>query len=135
MPSVAQGKGKGHEKKGEGNSGNASSTETVQVRIFREQDKVIIRDYWAKQPNGLPPGLAKRGGDLPPGLEKQIKKNGQLPPGLEKKITPFPTDLEHRLPPLESGCRRVIYGSLGIILNNKQVVIDFFDLKHWAKAL
>ncbi len=35
---------------------------------------------------GLPPGLAKRGGNLPPGLQKHLMERGQLPPGLQKKL-------------------------------------------------
>ncbi|MGH8246109.1 MAG: hypothetical protein ACREUU_06730 [Gammaproteobacteria bacterium] len=35
--------------------------------------------------DGLPPGLAKRGGNLPPGLQRHIDRTGQLPPGLEKR--------------------------------------------------
>jgi hypothetical protein len=38
---------------------------------------------------GLPPGLAKRGGQLPPGLQKHLWKHGSLPPGLQKKIGPM----------------------------------------------
>lgn len=33
----------------------------------------------------LPPGLAKRGGNLPPGLQRQLDRRGHLPPGLEKR--------------------------------------------------
>ncbi len=36
----------------------------------------------------LPPGLAKRSGDLPPGLQRHIERTGQLPPGLEKRTAP-----------------------------------------------
>ena len=39
---------------------------------------------------GLPPGLAKRGGNLPPGLQKHLWKTGHLPRGLEKKARPYP---------------------------------------------
>ncbi len=46
---------------------------------------------------GLPPGLAKRGGDLPPGLQKQIDETGHLPPGLEKRD--LPPELFHRVHP------------------------------------
>lgn len=35
--------------------------------------------------NNLPPGLAKRNGNLPPGLQRHIDRTGHLPPGLEKK--------------------------------------------------
>src|SRR6185295_13695287 len=61
----------------------------VQVSFGRDSD--VIRQYYHGVPeSNLPPGLAKRGGDLPPGLAKQLKRNGHLPPGLEKKIYPFP---------------------------------------------
>jgi hypothetical protein len=36
--------------------------------------------------DGLPPGIAKRGGDLPPGLQKHIDRTGHLPPGHEKRM-------------------------------------------------
>lgn len=58
--------------------------------------------------NGLPPGLAKRGGNLPPGLEKHIQRTGQLPPGLQKKLTPAPRNLNRRLPGLPEIYRRPI---------------------------
>lgn len=38
------------------------------------------------QMQGLPPGLAKRGGNLPPGLQKHLMRHGQLPPGLQKRL-------------------------------------------------
>ena len=54
----------------------------------RQQVAIPYRTY-PNDPNyrtdsGLPPGLAKRGGNLPPGLEKK-RRAGNLPPGLEKK--------------------------------------------------
>ncbi len=45
---------------------------------------VFFLDQWGPG-QGLPPGLAKRGGNLPPGLERHVERSGQLPPGLEKK--------------------------------------------------
>ncbi len=124
---LAQGKGKGHNKV-KNSSGAMNQGSSVHVAVFGEHDKQVMFDYWMKQPGGLPPGLAKRQGDLPPGLEKQLRRNGHLPPGLEKKISPFPPDLERRLPPLLSDHRRVIYGSIGIILKNQNIVVDFFDM-------
>jgi hypothetical protein len=124
---LAQGKGKGH------NKDKTSSEATrqgnpVHAPFFGEHDKEVMSSYWTKQLGGLPPGLAKRQGGLPPGLEKHLRRDGHLPPGLEKKISPFPADLERRLPPLPSDHRRAIYGSIGIILNNKNIVMDFFDM-------
>ena len=113
--------------------------------VFTEAEDRIIRDYYArygygysnrgdaeheysgkghklhkkdkkgKKGKGMPPGLAKRDGDLPPGLQKQLERNGQLPPGLEKKALPY--DLERRLPPVPRGYERVI-------ADNKVVLIE-----------
>jgi hypothetical protein len=82
---------------------------TVDVQYgFGAHDREIITRYYTQRASGLPPGLAKRGGDLPPGLEKQLRRNGTLPPGLQKKIQPFPEALERQLSPLPTGYRRVI---------------------------
>lgn len=75
--------------------------------VFGSDDRVRISDYYAKH-SGLPPGLAKRDGDLPPGLEKQLQRNGTLPPGLRKRLRPLPVALERQLAPLPSGFRRGI---------------------------
>lgn len=40
---------------------------------------------WYGNSNDLPPGLAKRNGNLPPGLQKHLDRTGHLPPGLEKR--------------------------------------------------
>jgi hypothetical protein len=77
--------------------------------------------------SNLPPGLAKRGGDLPPGLEKQLKRNGHLPPGLEKKLYPFPVELERRLPPLPPEYGRAFIGGNAVIYNKStSIVVDIF---------
>ena len=120
----------GNKHKGkEARAGKHDSTR-VAVNIFVGGDREIIREYVAKYPQGgLPPGLAKRGGDLPPGLEKHLRKNGQLPPGLQKKVTALPLDLEGRLHPLEPGLRRGFLEGHAVIYNRKTaVVLDIFDL-------
>ena len=82
---------------------------TVDVQFgFGAHDREIITKYYTPPASGLPPGLAKREGELPPGLEKQLRRNGTLPPGLQKKIQPFPEALERQLSPLPTGYRRVI---------------------------
>ena len=53
---------------------------------FEARERDIITGYYANPSQGLPPGLAKRGGNLPPGLEKQLMRNGTLPPGLQKRL-------------------------------------------------
>lgn len=119
--SAPQGKGKGHQK------GEASSTGDTR---FRSQDTRLIVDYYHPA-SGLPPGLAKRNGDLPPGLEKQLRRNGKLPPGLQKKLEPFPQDLEVRLAPVPSGCRRVTLGTWALLIQDaSNVIMDVIDLAH-----
>jgi hypothetical protein len=77
---------------------------------FLPEERRIIENYYRSRVSskGLPPGLAKRGGQLPPGLQKHLEKNGRLPPGLQKRLEPLPRDLEARLPRLPGSWERVI---------------------------
>jgi hypothetical protein len=79
---------------------------------FSAEERRIIEDYYRKgkqsKKKGLPPGLAKRGGNLPPGLQKKLDRDGKLPPGLQKRLEPLPTDLDRRLPRLPEQWERVI---------------------------
>src|SRR5262245_40568605 len=84
-----KGKGKGHDKKDKGGDDDRGDAKYY----FRSQDREIVTTYYTKHSKGLPPGLAKRGGDLPPGLEKQLQRNGTLPPGLQKKLQPCPVEI------------------------------------------
>ena len=97
------------------------------VVVFAQQDRGVLHDHFLANPSGLPPGLAKRNGNLPPGLAKQLQRNGHLPPGLEKKIYPFPVELERRLQPLAPDCRRGFIGGRAIIYNSRtSVILDIF---------
>ena len=91
---------------------------------FSEHQQRLIRAYFRSGHGGrgLPPGLAKRGGDLPPGLEKQLRRNGTLPPGLQKRVEPFPVRLERQLPPLPRGASRVIVAGRAMVLINNTIV-------------
>jgi len=79
---------------------------------FTVEERRIIEEYYHRgkksKAKGLPPGLAKRGGNLPPGLQKKLERDGQLPPGLQKRLEPLPSDLSHRLPRLPEHWERVI---------------------------
>jgi hypothetical protein len=79
---------------------------------FLPEERRLIEDYYRQgkkgKAKGLPPGLAKRGGNLPPGLQKHLEKNGQLPPGLQKRLEPLPVDLDRRLPRLPEYWERVV---------------------------
>jgi hypothetical protein len=86
--------------------------DTKRPSYFLPEERRIIQEYYHKgkkgKQKGLPPGLAKRGGNLPPGLQKQLDKNGKLPPGLQKRLEPLPVDLDRRLPRLPEYWERVI---------------------------
>ena len=86
---------------------------------FRPEHHRVIRDYYLADPRGLPPGLAKRGGDLPPGLQKKLRRDGRLPPGLEKRLVPFPVELERRFPPLPPHYRRCFLGDRAIVYDER----------------
>lgn len=84
-----------------------------------EERRVIVEFYQESHKSGLPPGLAKRGGNLPPGLQKHLEKNGTLPPGLQKRVEPLPLELERRLPRIPEIWERVIIGQQIVLLDRR----------------
>ncbi len=90
---------------------------------FTVEERRIIEEYYHKatksKAKGLPPGLAKRGGNLPPGLQKKLERDGQLPPGLQKRLEPLPNDLSHRLPRLPEYWERVIIDRDVVLLDRR----------------
>ncbi len=107
--------GRGHEKNMHA-QGQAHGAHSLN---FTARDRDAILAYFRGGPSTLPPGLAKRGGNLPPGLEKHLERDGQLPPGLQKRFMPLPAGLERLLPPCPAGYRRGILGQDVLILNNR----------------
>ena len=93
----------------------------IDVRIG-DNDRALIENHYKKSKKhkkGLPPGLAKRGGNLPPGLAKRDK----LPPGLQGE--PLPSGLEGKLSPLPPNCVRVRVGQDIVLMDKKtRVVFD-----------
>ena len=121
---AAQGNGKGHNKHQNDQGQNQGGY--VQYG-FGPHDREVISSYYSNHTQGLPPGLAKRGGNLPPGLEKHLERNGTLPPGLQKKLEPCPAELERRLPPLPADYRRAVIGAHIVVVNrNTNVIVDVF---------
>src|SRR5690348_187782 len=91
---------------------------------FSDRDEDVIRGYFrSDRGRHLPPGLAKRNGDLPPGLEKQLRRDGTLPPGLQRRVDPFPYDLDRRLEPLPRGYSRVTLSGRAMILRDADSAI------------
>ncbi len=121
--SQGNGKGKGHNK-----NKDDQGEQGGYVRYgFGPHDREVISSYYSKHSQGLPPGLAKRGGDLPPGLQKQLERNGTLPPGLQKKLEPCPVELDRQLPPLPIDYRRAVIGAHLVVYNrNTNIVVDIF---------
>ncbi len=102
--------------------------EKGRLALFLPEERQIIREFFYGHTSGLPPGLAKRGGDLPPGLQKQLRRNGRLPPGLQKRLEPFPNELEIRLPKIPEIWQRVILGRHVILLDRRSSrILDIIE--------
>ncbi|HEY6936675.1 MAG TPA: hypothetical protein VI424_05955 [Terriglobales bacterium] len=96
---------------------------------FSDRERDVISDCMADSYRDLPPGLAKRGGNLPPGLERQLQRNGTLPPGLQKRVRLLPDQCEERLPRLPGGWARVVLGARIMLLDPDQRIVDIFWLR------
>jgi hypothetical protein len=122
-----QGRHLGQEKKAQGHAGEQGEQNEGRGKghdhayRLEAHERDTIFGYYANPSRGLPPGLAKRGGNLPPGLEKQLARNGTLPPGLEKRLKPLPVELERELPPLPAGCgcRRGVVGTNVVLIRTR----------------
>jgi hypothetical protein len=129
-PALGQGRGQGRGSgpdKTTGQGAKSGPDAVVVVKFgFSAHDREVITSFYTTHPSGLPPGLAKRGGDLPPGLEKQLRRDGALPPGLEKKLEPLPVALERQLSKLPADYRRVVLGAHLVVVNRQtNLVVDF----------
>ena len=119
--------GKGKDKPTAASGATATVAAGINIQIG-SRDRETIQKYFVANPAGLPPGLAKRGGDLPPGLDKQLKRNGSLPPGLQKKLEPFPGALERQIMRLPSGYSWFVLGAHVVITNKERTLIGDFAL-------
>jgi hypothetical protein len=107
--------------------GRRDDQDAYDALIFSERDQAKIRSYYrGGSGRGLPPGLAKRNGNLPPGLAKQVRANGSLPPGLQKRVEPFPADLDRQLPRLPAGYSRVMMDGRAMTVGSDNRIIDVF---------
>jgi hypothetical protein len=105
--------------------GLVQGLDTKRSARFLPEERRAIEDYYRraadnkKHKKGLPPGLAKRGGDLPPGLQKKLERDGQLPPGLQKRLEPLPVELDRRLPRLPENWARVVLDRDVILIDRR----------------
>ncbi|MEO0250451.1 MAG: hypothetical protein ABIN58_13190 [candidate division WOR-3 bacterium] len=121
---LADQKGK---RRGASAAGMTKSVNT-HVCVFWGKDRDLIRGYITGY-GMMPPGLAKRYGDLPAGLERQLRRNRHLPPGLDMRLHAFPIDLERRLSPLRPGLIRGVIGVHAVIVDKKTLLImDIFKI-------
>jgi hypothetical protein len=104
-------------------AGTKQSSKQTPIKGFAPRDRDIISSYYRNRQSSLPPGLAKRGGQLPPGLERQLNRNGTLPPGLQKHIEIFPSELDRQLPPLPAGYVRGLIGGSAVVVDRRSGAI------------
>lgn len=95
---------------------------SVDIR-FNDRDRQLINDYYGhhgkSRQKRVPPGLAKRGGNLPPGLAKRE----QLPPGLQGRG--LPQELDSSLSHLPDAYVRLKVGTDIVLMNrDTRVVFD-----------
>ena len=125
----AQGNSQGKAKDKPTAASGATATVAASINIqIGSRDRETISKYYTANPAGLPPGLAKRGGDLPPGLDKQLRRNGSLPPGLQKKLEPFPVALERQVMRLPSGYNWFVLGAHIVVVNKQTNLVGDFAL-------
>lgn len=100
----------------------------VTYPFFRDAEIKLILDFFRPGSGHLPPGLAKRG-SLPPGLQRQLRVTGALPPGIEKHLDPIPPELDRRLGPLPAGYRRLMVGSVALLVQDAtNLIVDLLDV-------
>jgi hypothetical protein len=114
-PMLGHGKAKG---KGGGAPPGWAEVEGHPAAFLPEERQLIITCFQGSA-SGLPPGLAKRRGQLPPGLEKHLQRYGMLPPGLQKRLQPLPATLEIQLPRLPDIWGRVIVGPHVLLIDRR----------------
>ena len=119
--------GKGKDKPTTASAATTTVAGSIHIEIG-SRDRETITRYYTAHPAGLPPGLAKRGGDLPPGLDKQLRRNGSLPPGLQKKLEPFPVALERQVMRLPSGYNWFVLGAHIVVVNKQTNLLGDFAL-------
>lgn len=93
--------------------------------VFRDRDRMLIRDYYHTNYRALPPGLAKQG-KIPPGHAFKMVRHQGIPPGIAWQS--LPSDLERRLSPLPDGYARIMVGAeVGILHTRTRVVLDVVE--------
>ncbi len=113
---------------GHSDGGRAPAKQAGAFPSFRDAEVRILLDYYRPGSGNLPPGIARKG-DFPPGIMKQVIRGKGLPPGLAAKLEPFPPALARQFPPPPPGYRRMICGTLALMLDDStNLVVDVVSL-------
>lgn len=124
---LGQGKGAG-KGKGWNEDAGAPAKKAVSHPSFRDAEIRILLDFYRPGSGNLPPGIARKG-EFPPGILKQIARGKGLPPGLANKLEPFPLPLARQFPAPPPGYRRMICGTLALMLDDStNMVVDVVNL-------
>ena len=95
---------------------NRGGDSNVSVVVFRDNDRVAFRDYFAR--NRI------TGQPLPPGIAKNLARGKPLPPGIAKKVAP--AGLIAVGPRLSPGVTMLIVGDRVVAVRNN-IVVDILS--------
>ena len=100
-----------------------------QYPFFTDAENRLIVDFYRPGSGHLPPSLQKRVGPAPAVPLKPLARGGTLPAALEQSVEPFPKDLDRRLIPVPAGYRRLLHGTLALLVQNStRLIVDTLDL-------
>lgn len=96
--------------------------------FFRDAETRLILDYFRPGSGHLPPGLQRHSATVP-AVQKLLKITGTLPAAAEKQSEPFPADLDRRLTPVPAGYRRLLVGTLALLVQDStNLIVDLLDV-------
>jgi hypothetical protein len=100
-----------------------------QYPFFTDAENRLILDFFRPGSGHLLPALTKREGSSPVAPHKPMARGGTLPLALEKLVEPFPKDLDRRLRTVPEGYRRVLYGTVALLVqDSSRLIVDSLDL-------
>ena len=97
--------------------------------FFTDAENRLILDYFRVGSGHLPPSVPKRESRTPPAALKALARGGILPVAFEKWIMPFPADLDRRLTTVPDGYRRLLHGSVAVLVQDStRLIVDILDV-------
>lgn len=97
--------------------------------FFTDAENRLILDFFRLGSGHVPPGRPKRDSKAPAIAPKPLARGGTLTAALERWVTPFPTDLDRRLTTVPAGYRRVLYGTVALLVQDStRLIVDSLDV-------